>query len=179
MSKPYLQLITINDAEQFFQLIKNNESHLIKYFPGTIKENDTLEKTKSFIQTILDKIEEKEYFPFGIFQNEKLIGLIQIKNFDWKVPQCELGYLLDKDFGGQGIVTKMVGETIPYCFNTLELKKIYLRIDPENIGSNHVALKNGFELEGVLRCGFRRGDGELVDVNYYGLLNQTLIEKPS
>ena len=174
MIKPYLQLLTLENADQLFQLIRKNESHLTKYFPGTIKENNTLEKTKSFLQTLLDKIEEKEYFPFGIFQNEKLIGLIQIKNFDWRIPQCELGYFLDKDYGGQGIITKMVGETIPYCFDTLELKKIYLRIDPENIGSNQVALKNGFELEGILRSGFRRGDGELVDVNYYGLLNKQL-----
>jgi len=56
----------------------------------------------------------------------------------------------------------------------LELKKIFLRIAPENIGSNQVALKNGFELEGVLKCGFRRGDGVLIDVNYYGLVNEEL-----
>ena len=171
MSKPHLRILNVEDVDQFFQLIQKNKSRLALYFPGTVKENKTLEKTKSYVQTKLRAYDAREYFPFGIFQNDQLIGLIQIKNFDWRVPKCELGYFLDKDHSGQGIITKMVGKIVQFCFETLGLKKVFLRIDPENIGSNQVALKNGFELEGVLKCGFRRGDGELVDVNYYGFVN--------
>lgn len=174
MSNAKLQLLTINDVTRFFQLIDKNKTPLTLYFPGTVKENETLEKTEAYIQTKLRAHKARAYFPFGIFQNEQLIGIVQIKNIDWQIPKCELGYFLDKDFKGQGIITQKVGEVVQYCFETLELKKVFLRIDPENIGSNLVALKNGFELEGVLKCEFRRGDGKLVDVNYYGLLNEEL-----
>jgi len=174
MSKPYLRILNIEDVDQFFQLIEKNKSQLALYFPGTVKENKTLKKSKNYVQTMLRAHGEREYFPLGIFQNDQLIGLIQAKNFDWKVPKCELGYFLDNDYNGQGIITKMVGKTVQFCFENLELKKVFLRIDPENIGSNQIALKNGFELEGVLKCGFRRGDDVLVDVNYYGLVNDVL-----
>ncbi len=59
---------------------------------------------------------------------------------------------------------------INIAFNEVGLNKVYCRVAPNNIASNRVAQKNGFELEGVLKQEFRIQDGSLIDLNYYGLL---------
>ena len=97
--------------------------------------------------------------------------MVFIKNIDWRIPKCELGYFIDKSFEGKGIMSKVIDDTISYCFNDLKMEKIFLKIGPENIGSKRIAERKGFVLEGVLRKEFRLETNELVDVEYYGKFN--------
>jgi len=87
MNQPHLKILSVGDTEHFFQLVEKNKTQLALYFPETVKQNKSLKKTKNYVQTMLRAHGEREYFPFGIFQNDQLIGLIQIKNFDWEVPK--------------------------------------------------------------------------------------------
>jgi RimJ/RimL family protein N-acetyltransferase len=47
---------------------------------------------------------------------------------------------------------------------------VYARIAPDNPASIRVAEKCGFQHEGLLRKEYRAGNGELMDVLYYGIL---------
>ena len=51
------------------------------------------------------------------------------------------------------------------------MNKIFICTSKINFGSQQIALKNGFILEGILRQEFKNGEGILEDINYYGLLN--------
>ena len=83
-----------------------------------------------------------------------------------------MGYFIDKDYEGKGIITKGLSQVIRFCFDTLKLKKLFLRIDPDNFPSKRVAEKNGFIVEGTLRSEYRTGNGDLIDLVYYGLVNE-------
>ena len=80
--------------------------------------------------------------------------------------------LLIKNFEGKGIVSRGIEALTNYCFEEMKLKKLFLRVDPDNIGSRRIAEKNGFELEGRLKREFRIETGELVDVLYFGKLKK-------
>ena len=58
----------------------------------------------------------------------------------------------------------------------LELARLWLQIEPENVASQRVAERCGFVREGRLRSHFEGRDGEHVDVLIYGLLPGELHE---
>lgn len=170
--KTKLKIIQEKDAAALYTLVQNNKSKFIRWFPVTVKNTETLQNTKNYIEGLCSKIKNKIMYSFGIFHEEELIGMILIKAIDWRIPKCELAYYLDENYHGKGITTKMIQTTIQYCFNELKMLKIFLRIAPQNIASRRIAEKNGFMKEGVLRKEFKIETGEIIDIEYYGLINE-------
>ncbi len=169
-----IEPINISDAKAYFELILNNVDQLSLYFPGTVKETDTQEKATQLLASMIEAVKSKSRYPFGIYKEQTLIGWISIKNIDWNVSKCELGYYLDKNHYGNGYMQIAVEQIIKFAFENLQLNKIFLRIGVDNIASQRLAEKCKFELEGTIKEDFRLSTGELVDLNYYGLFNASL-----
>ncbi|MDU8887187.1 GNAT family protein [Yeosuana sp. MJ-SS3] len=157
-------------AELFFQLIDNNKHRLEDYFAGILSKNKSLADTKKFFQKTEQRINDKTYFPYIILNKEKdkYIGLIDIKNIDWRVPKAEIGYFIDSEYQGKRIISKALGFVVNYIVEKHHFKKLLCRANGENVGSIQVALKNGFELEGTIRNDYVTTKGRVVDLNYYG-----------
>ena len=51
----------------------------------------------------------------------------------------------------------------------LGLRRLYLRIHPQNLASQRVAEKCGFQREGLIRHDFLDGQGVPQDVRYYSV----------
>ncbi len=154
----------------FFKLVDSNRSRLENFFPGTLLENKTLEHTIQYFQSVDQKINERTYFPFILSDKntDEYIGLVDFKKIDWRVPKAEIGYFIDEKYQGKGIISMAVGAVISYVEKKYRFRKILCRAHAQNLGSIQVALKNGFELEGIIRNDFRIANGEMVDLNYYG-----------
>lgn len=168
----YIEPLETTDAKAFFTLIDNNKKRLETFFAGTISDTKTLLETEQYCQEIIERRRRKSYYPFLIKTNidHQLIGLIDVKNIDWQIPKAELGYFIDADFEGKGIITKGVGLVVKYLVAEFNFLKLFCRANDKNIGSTYVALRNGFELEGTIRRDYRTSSGEIVDLNYYGKL---------
>lgn len=158
--------------EEFFNLIENNRNRIQKTFPVTVSNCIDLKTTEEFITKSIQIEKEKTgyYFYVRNLETNKLIGYIGIKKIDYHISKCELFYFIDKDFEGKGIISKAVSEVIDFCFKELKMNKIFICTSKINFGSQQIALKNGFVLEGTLREEFKNGEGVLEDINYYGLL---------
>lgn len=158
--------------KEFFDLIENNRNRIQKTFPVTVSNCIDLKTTEEFITKNLQIEKEKSgyYFYVRNLQTNKLIGYIGIKKIDYHISKCELFYFIDTYFEGKGIISKSVSEVIGFCFNELKMNKIFICTSKINYGSQQIALKNGFVLEGVLRQEFKNFEGILEDINYYGLL---------
>lgn len=160
-----------NDYHTFYALFKRNKTRLLRYFPNTFKATNTLAKASEYLSVSEVERKSRKKFLFGIFEGDKMIGYINVKNLDWDVMKCEIGYFIDEAYENMGIMTSKLKEIIGKCFEELGLLKIYLRIAKENAASIKVAEKLGFQLEGIMRQEFRIETGELIDVAYYGLLH--------
>lgn len=165
---------TIKDIlpEEFYNLIKKNKTHIEKTFPLTLSHCLDLEKTKNFIAFNQNRENHKEgyfFYPRDIKTNA-LIGYLCIKSIDTNKAKCELGYFVDADFQGKGIISKLVSETLDFCFDTLKMNKVFICTSKINMASQQIALKHHFKQEGILREEFKNGDGTLEDVVYFGLL---------
>jgi ribosomal-protein-serine acetyltransferase len=168
------KLETINKIlpEEFFNLIMKNKNHIEKTFPVTVSNCTDLEKTEYFIENNILKQNNKETYFFYIRNNDTnfLIGYVCVKNIKIDILKCELAYFIDKDFEGQGIISKAVSQTIDFCFNELKMNKIFICTSKINKGSQQIALKHHFQQEGILREEFKNHEGNLEDIVYFGLL---------
>ncbi len=169
-----IRLIQLEDAEQFLKLVSSNKTRISTYLPKTA--NSVYDKTSTdiFIEEKIKSADKKEHYCFVIENQQelKLEGTIFLKNFDWSVPKAEVGYFIDKNSQGKGLMTKAVAEIIKYCFEVLKLNKLFLRTSVDNFSSKKTAEKNGFSVEGILRKDYKNGNGVLIDVVYYGLLKE-------
>lgn len=64
-----------------------------------------------------------------------------------------LGYVLDKEQWGRGIMSRAVELFCPLVFDRLDVLRLSARVLEENIPSRRVLEKNGFQLEGVVKLG--------------------------
>ena len=158
--------------EEFFNLIENNRNRIQKTFPVTVSNCIDLKTTEEFIAKNIQIEKEKTgyYFYVRNLETNELIGYLGIKKIDYDISKCEIFYFVDKDFEGKGIISKAISEVIDFCFQELKMNKIFICTSKINVGSQQIALKNRFVLEGTLREEFKNHEGVLEDINYYGLL---------
>lgn len=167
-----LKTYDLTDTPKLYNLLERNSIGLSLSFPLLTEACATPEKTAIFIETESLLWEAKKKYSFGIFhkENQELIGHVFLKNINWAVPKCEVGYLIDKKYHNRGYATEALRAMIAFGARNLQLNKMYLRVILGNRASARVACKAGFELEGVLQNDFRTSMNELVDVEYYGLV---------
>ncbi len=73
-------------------------------------------------------------------------GLKLVKeNINNQTNYYDLGYRLIRKYWGKGIATETAKASIDYGFNVLKLKEIIATIHCDNVASNNVAKKLGFE----------------------------------
>nr|WP_245780802.1 GNAT family protein [Gracilibacillus orientalis] len=72
---------------------------------------------------------------------------------DWsnEHKKAEIGYVLNKNYWGNGFASEAIKEVIKFGFESVHLNRIEGGCDTDNIGSGKVMLKAGFEYEGTLR----------------------------
>lgn len=167
-----LRPITLDDASEFFQMVENNKHRIETYFPGIVSKTKTIEETKTHIAERIEGAEKGKYMIYLIIDNptKKFVGVVQLKDIDTNAKKRELGFFVISNYEKKGIATKAIIAASDFCFNTLNLNKVFMRIAEENTASRRVAEKCGFKVEGKLRDDFTTSDGKLITLFYYGLL---------
>ena len=127
----------------------------------------SVEKTKVWFQNKsenrLDCVIEYEGIPVG------LIGLIGI---DAQSRKAEFYISMGRDdFKRKGIATESTKLLLSYAFDVLNMNKIYLNVDEENIAACNLYEKIGFTLEGrFIQDLFHRG--KLINRLRYAILKE-------
>ncbi len=147
-----LSLVQLNEdhAEELFSLVNDNREYLREWLPW-LDTNTTLNDTEEFIQFTLNSYERSQCIHMAIFYNDKLVGLIGQHEISWMHKYTSIGYWLDKDSNGNGIMQRSLKAIIDYSFNEQELNLITLAAAVENKKSRSVAEKLNFKFEGIAR----------------------------
>jgi ribosomal-protein-serine acetyltransferase len=155
-------------APELFKLVDKNRAHLKTFLPWLDKntiESDSL----FFINLCIENQKTTGNITFGIFLENKLIGLINYHYVDKTNKAAPMGYWMDIDHCGKGYITQAALALIEYGFKQLNLNRIEIRCAVENIASNSVAKKLNFKFEGQLRQAEWLYN-KYVDHNIYSLL---------
>lgn len=163
-----LREITPADVEEVFAIRSDVET--MQYIPRPLAKNkqDALEHIQMLRKGVLDN----EFITWAItFQGDsKLIGVICLLRMQLKNFRTEIGYALHPEFHGKGIMNEAVKEVIEYAFNILNFHSIEAVIDPDNLASEKLLIKNHFVKEAHLKEN-EFYEGKFLDTVIYSLLN--------
>lgn len=102
---------------------------------------------------------------------QKMIGRVSLMPFSRRNLRAEIGYAMNRQYWGKGLMSEALRRLIQFAFTDLGLNRVEAAVFPDNPRSIAVLEKAGLKLEGVRRESTFR-DGQFVDVNLYSLLKR-------
>ena len=108
-------------------------------------------------------------FRWFVEHDGRLIGTVSARDVSRSHGRAQLGYMLSDAYHGRGLGTRAVGMMLDELFTLPFLQRVWLTTLAENLGSQAVARKLGFTLEGVMR-GHAVQEGLRRDQQLWGLL---------
>jgi len=164
----FLKEIEIEDAEVIFNIINSERDYLGEWLPFIELTNDVT-FTQNFIDDYLNT--DRLNVTFSIIYENKIIGIVGLKDTDLDNKKTEIGYWLSEKFQHRGIMTQCCKALISYAFNDLHLNRIQIKVATDNSKSWKIPKRLGFVSEGTER------DGELHSRGFVDLLIFSLLKK--
>ena len=90
----------------------------------------------------------------------ELVGAAGLHRIDWTLRKFEIGYWRKTGCEGRGFVTEAVRALSRLAFDTLDARRVEIRMDDNNASSWRVAERAGFTLEALLRFDSATPGGE-------------------
>lgn len=161
--------VQANDAEELFALVTKNHEHLYTWMNWVPEDSMTREDTRDFIRRSERAAKEQIQYNAVILRDGKILGCVGFPEIDWNDRWAHIGYWLDKEHTGKGVVTRAVRALTTYAFEALELHRIEIRCAAGNRASAAIPLRLGFVHEGTLRK-LRLLHGQYVDELVFSML---------
>lgn len=131
---------TPQELDLFLDLFKNE--NVTRYLPYKSPE-----EFKEMFEKALSDYKEGPFSRWGIFnaQNDDFIGMCLARIFLYQPDQLEIGYTLSENYWGKGLGTEVCKALVEYCLTLHPQKDIVAVTDLDNIGSQKVLTKSGFQ----------------------------------
>lgn len=166
----HLRRVIDTDVKEILELRSNAET--MKFIPRPLLKTE--EDALDHIANIDTKIETQEGINWAITLkgSQKLIGIIGHYRIRPEHYRAEVGYMLLPQFHGKGIIPEAIKEVVKFGFEQIKLHSIEAIIDPANLASEKVLLKNGFIKEAHL-IENEFFEGRFLDTVIYSILNKS------
>ncbi|WP_342542139.1 GNAT family protein [Paenisporosarcina sp. FSL H8-0542] len=163
-----VQLIPL-DRESFELTLKWVNDPSIRMFTGAKFPVSTYEHEEWFKAKIMDKYNKT--FAIQIRESNKIIGLVGNNEYDSiNRTTYPFIYIGEKDIQGKGIGQEAFSLIIDFCFEVLNVRRVYGYLFEYNSASRNMLEKCGYELEGMLKEHWYK-DGEYHNVLVMGRIN--------
>ena len=147
------------DCGELAALYLANRGFLAPFEPVRPPEFFTADGQRERLQRQL----EAETHPFAILDDGAIAGTINLFHIVRESLQSgTIGYWVDHRRNGRGLATGAVGQIVDYAFEDLDLHRVEAATLVDNVTSQRVLEKNGFERIGLARR-FLRIDDEWRD----------------
>jgi RimJ/RimL family protein N-acetyltransferase len=159
--------LTEADAQAILEILSDREVTRFLSIPAI----DSIKQAKEFILQAHRGFESGSLLEWGVedYTTGQLIGFCCYHNWNRMHKRAEIGFALGKKFWGQGYMTELLQEFIPFGFERLQLHRIEADVDPRNVASLKLLKRCGFKVEGHLRERYHQ-NGEIQDAVILGLL---------
>ena len=149
------------------ELIEKNLDRLREWEPWAQGEQ-TQAGLASFTAFEMHQWVEGKSLPAAIVSDGRVVGSVGAR-IDGYARIADVGYWIDKDAEGRGLVTRAVRALIEHLHTDRGIRRIEIRAAVDNVRSRAVAERLGFTLERVLRSAQVVGD-QVNDVALYALI---------
>jgi RimJ/RimL family protein N-acetyltransferase len=112
----------------------------------------TVEETETVVRTAQARWILREDLMLLIFDAEgkELLGSTGLHRMNWAIPKFEIGYWVNSNHAGNGIITESTAALTLYAFKQIYAARVEIKCDEENKASRKVAEKLGFTQEAIL-----------------------------
>jgi ribosomal-protein-serine acetyltransferase len=163
---------TVAMTDAHCALVQANYERLGRWFPDAYQQPPTLEDSRASMDRAGQGWLDGSVLPLFVAVKAeggwRLVGWVNLE-INGPARSAEVGYWLDADFVGRGLVTRAVTAVLDHAFGPLGLDRVGLRTITDNTRSRNVAERLGFTQEGVLREYAAFAD-KRCDLVVYGLL---------
>ena len=146
----YMRILDAHEAAALFALTNKNRTYLKRWLPW-LDRNKTPEDSLRFVEGCRDRYVNREALEAGLFSTNKLVGMIGFNTIDWTARRSEIGYWIDAEHQGKGLITQGCRTLIDHGFNELDLNRIEIRCATGNNRSRAIPERIGFTCEGIMR----------------------------
>lgn len=162
-----LREITEDDAEGIFACFSNDK--VTRYYGQ--ETLDHIEQAEKFVAFFSENYTEKRGIRWGIERKETqgIIGTIGFNAWSPKHKRAEIGYEIHPEQWRKGYISEAVSEILSYGFESMGLTRIGAVVFINNIASNSLLTKMGFQKEGILR-NYMYQNGEAHDAYIYSMV---------
>ena len=132
----------------------NNRKNLEPWEPKRNADFYTHRYWKSYIQTSIQLFKDKQAVKLIALNKEQtqIIGICNFSNIVFGCFEaCHLGYCVDKNHEGKGIMFEIIRAGINYMREEFQLHRIMANHMPNNYRSEELLKKMGFEREGYAK----------------------------
>lgn len=106
----------------------------------------------SMVRAIRKEARKGAAMPWAITYHGRFAGQLTVGAIMWgSARSAQVGYWIDREHAGRGIIPTAVAMAVDHCFLTAGLHRIEANIRPENTASRRVVAKLGFYEEGLRR----------------------------
>ena len=157
------------DSDELHALIEGNRARLAQWIHWA--HTQTRQGTRAFIGRARAMEQDGSGHSRAIVRSRsgELAGVVGI-TVDRSNHSAAIGYWLDEASAGNGVMTAAVAAIVEDGFERYRLVRVEIRADVANRASCAVAERLGFQLEGVMRQGYRVTDERYSDDAVYSLL---------
>ena len=110
----------------------------------------TLSDIYELVRFSIQKREQDNGFDLIIMVDGQLGGKVGLTYIDWYARTTEVGYWVNADFQGKGLITTTCKAVVDYVFKDLMLDKMYIRVAEGNVRSRAIPERLGFQCDGPL-----------------------------
>ena len=144
----YLRQTILEDAEETFALVDKNRNYLRKWMPWV----DRVQSAEDCRKNIESQQQDPNASPeFCLVDHERIVGRLGFHLIDHANRSTSIGYWLDENHQGNGLMTMAVKAATEYAFDSLHIHRLVIRAGVKNKGSRAIAERLGYTYEGTAR----------------------------
>lgn len=131
---------------------------------------ESLGKTDFYFMTVVSTKDPEQIYinAEGPFYDRFDTGLIRVTDVDWQNRNAAVGVDTFRDLRGKGYGTKFFNLAVKWCFEELNMHRVWLMVLDDNTIAAQIYKRAGFRNEGVLRQHIYR-NGKYHDYKLMGL----------
>ena len=152
-SRLLLRRLTPKDADLLLEFDQRNRAHLASWEPSRDELYFTLARAEAAVKADAKVARRGTGYRWHLFLKGKprrILGSVSLSNLVRGVfLSAHLGYRLDGQSQGQGLMTEAVAAVTEHAFDVLGLHRIEANVLPRNQASRNLVTRLGFEEEGL------------------------------
>lgn len=160
-----LRRLVPDDVEEMWMTVERELDRLAIWMPWA-SLNATIEGQRSWLESVSSAEDSLE--GCGLFVDGRFVGGVGLMPGKYGIA-AEIGYWIDSEHEGRGLVTRAVEALIGIGFDELRVHRIVIRCGVDNDRSCAIPERLGFTREGVERGG-GLGSAGYYDHYVYSLL---------